>query len=133
MAQIYETDLWRMLFWSVDWPNLLFLMYDFINKFKLSIEWFLQEKNGSSLNPCFTRMYCGTFQRMRFNSYPKIPRVVNMDRHIANINSFDTIDCNVFCLVFIFISWFPEGFCWPICQTANHGWSAWSFNINYAS
>lgn len=65
-------------------------------------------------------------------SYPKISRIVHVNRHIAGIDSFYTVDGDILSFVFIFISWFPKGFCGAVCQAANHGRSAWSFYVNNA-
>lgn len=71
-------------------------------------------------------------QKLNSLSYPKIPGIVHMNRYITCINSFYTVDSDVLSFVFIFISWFPKGFCGAICQTANHGRAAWCFYVNNA-
>lgn len=70
--------------------------------------------------------------QLSFLSYPKISGIVHMNRYIAGIDAFYTVDGDVLSFVFILISWLPKGFCGTICQTANHGRSAWSFYVNNA-
>lgn len=70
--------------------------------------------------------------KLSFPSYPKISGIVHMNRDIAGIDSLYTVDGDILGFVLILISWFPKGFCGTICQTANHGRSAWSFYVNNA-
>lgn len=70
--------------------------------------------------------------KLYFISYPKISGIIYVNRHIAGIDAFYTVDGDVLSFVFILISWFPKSFRGTICQTANHGRSAWGFYVNNA-
>lgn len=84
---------------------------------KLKLHTQLDEQQGISWKMDYIQLtmpFCFSFS-ISFFSYPKISGIVHMNTHIACIDSFYTVNCDVFSFVFIFISWLPECFCRSIC------------------